>query len=189
MKIHFKNTLTRFGFIALAALAWSACGNTSQHGSADTKSADQDELIELDSSFNKNEPTFTDSEGNTIALDALKGKVVFINFWATWCPPCIHEMPSINELKNSFDERDDIAFIMVDVDNKIEQSTAFMKDNGYNLPVYVPAAPIPLDFLGDAIPTTVILNKQGEMVGRIEGSRDYSDPEIILAIKELLNEK
>jgi thiol-disulfide isomerase/thioredoxin len=62
--------------------------------------------------------TFTDGNGNTVSLKSLKGKVVFINFWAAGCPPCIHEMPSIKKLKQSFNGNDNIVFLMVDVDAK-----------------------------------------------------------------------
>ena len=129
---------------------------------------------------------FKNEEGKTVSLNALKGKVVFINFWATWCPPCIHEMPSIDELKKKFKGNDDIVFLMVDVDNKLEESAAFMRENDYDLPVYVPAGNIPSDYLGGAIPTTVILDKRGDMIARIEGGRDYTDPEIIKALNELV---
>lgn len=129
---------------------------------------------------------FKDENGKTISLSSLKGKVVFINLWATWCPPCIHEMPSINELKKSLNNNDDIVFLMVDVDNKMEQSSAFMKENGYDLPVYVPASDIPSDYLGGAIPTTVILDKNGNIAARMEGGRDYTDPQIAKGLNELV---
>ena len=129
---------------------------------------------------------FKDEDGRTISLSSLNGKVVFINFWATWCPPCIHEMPSINELKQSFKNNENIVFLMVDVDNKMEKSLAFMEKNRYDLPVYVPTSNIPPNYLGGAIPTTVILDKSGDMIARIEGGRDYTSPEIIKALNELV---
>ena len=187
MKMQFKTLTIRSGFLGMVAILLAACGNANQSekDNPTKQAAAEQEVVEI-------EPTeasgisFTDENGKTVSLNSLKGKVVFINFWATWCPPCIHEMPSINDLKKSFAGNDNIAFLMVDVDNKIEQSTAFMKDNDYDLPVYTPASAIPSDYLGSAIPTTVILDKNGEMVGRMEGGRDYSDPRIINALKELI---
>lgn len=102
--------------------------------------------------------SFRDGSGNTVSLSSLKGKVVFINFWATWCPPCRAEMPSINTLYSKFKNYSDVVFIMVDVDGKYEQSNHFIKQNNYNFPLYVPASAIPSSFLGNAIPTTVIIN-------------------------------
>lgn len=61
-----------------------------------------------------------------------------------------------------------------------------MKQNNYDLPVYAPAGNIPSDYLGGAIPTTVILDKRGNMIARLEGGRDYADPEIVKALNELV---
>lgn len=187
MKMQFKNLTVYSAVFVIAAISLVACGNADQNGknNSTNQAATEQEVVEV-------EPTeahgisFKDESGKTVSLNSLKGKVVFINFWATWCPPCIHEMPSINDLKKSFEGNDNIAFLMVDVDNKIEQSAAFMNKNNYDLPVYTPASNIPSDFLAGAIPTTVILDKNGEMVGRLEGGRDYTDPQIINALNELV---
>ncbi|GEM64900.1 alkyl hydroperoxide reductase [Sphingobacterium faecium NBRC 15299] len=133
-----------------------------------------------------NEVSFIDENGKDITLSSLKGKVVFINFWATWCPPCIHEMPSINSLKQSFKENNEIIFLMVDVDGMMDKSKAFMAENKYDLQVYAPHGEIPSEFLGNAIPTTVILNKKGELVDRLEGGRDYADPAIKKSLDKLI---
>ncbi|MEJ5056232.1 TlpA family protein disulfide reductase [Sphingobacterium sp. MYb382] len=129
-----------------------------------------------------------DEQGNTIKLSDLKGKVVFINFWATWCPPCIAEMPSIASLKKTFKDDKDLVFLMVDVDNNIKKSTKFMAKEKLDLPVHVPASQIPATLLGSSIPTTVIIDKKGEIVVRAEGGRDYTNPKIIAAVKDLLAE-
>lgn len=129
-----------------------------------------------------------DEKGNTITLAELKGKVVFINFWATWCPPCIAEMPSIASLKETFKDHKDLVFLMVDVDNNLKKSMKFMSKEKLDLPVHVPASSIPSTLLGSSIPTTVIIDKKGEIVVRAEGGRDYTNPKIIAALKELLAE-
>ena len=66
---------------------------------------------------------FTNASGTAVSLSSLKGKVVFLNFWATWCPPCIAEMPGINELYKSFSNREDIEFIIVDADGNFLYSS------------------------------------------------------------------
>lgn len=131
--------------------------------------------------------TFRDQRGKVQSISSLKGNVVFVNFWATWCPPCIKELPSINELKKKFSGKENIVFLMIDVDQSIKNSTAFMKNNNYNLPVYESVSEIPADFLGNAIPTTVILDKSGDRILKIEGGHDYSSPEIIKTIEELVS--
>lgn len=129
---------------------------------------------------------FKDGNGNTIDISKQKGKVLFINFWATWCPPCIAEMPSIAKLKSELNNNKDILFLMVDVDDNYKKSKKFMDNNKYNLPVYSPAGPIPSDFLSGSIPTTIIIDKAGRVIGRHEGGADYSSPEAVKFFKGLL---
>lgn len=131
---------------------------------------------------------FEDVNGKHVNTASLKGKVVFINFWATWCPPCIKEMPSIQALYNKFNPADDIVFLLVDVDGDLEKSSAFMKNNQLNMPIYKPTANLPSSFIQGAIPTTVILDKNGAMKARIEGGRDYNTAEMENEIRALLKE-
>jgi len=118
-------------------------------------------------------------DGKTLNIRDLKGKVIFINFWATWCPPCIAEMPSINELYKHFKNNSNIAIFPVDVDNNFTKSVPFMKKNAYALPVYNVASQIPEGFLGNAIPTTVIIDKTGKVVLRHEGGADYTNKKFV----------
>ena len=127
---------------------------------------------------------FKDGSGRTIDISKQKGKVLFINFWATWCPPCIQEMPSINTLKKQLNEKD-ILFLMVDVDDNYKKSSKFMEKNKYDLPVYTAVSSVPQEFLSGSIPTTVIIDKEGKVVGRHEGGADYMNPEILKFFKEL----
>lgn len=127
---------------------------------------------------------FISLDGKPLDLASLRGKVVFINFWATWCPPCIAEMPSVNSLFNKMKNNDNVVFLMVDVDNKLKKSDAFMKRNQYDLPVYGPAAYLPEELFTGSLPTTVIINKKGEIVFKHEGMADYDSGET----EKLLND-
>lgn len=183
-----KRAMLTYILVTMGGFCFASCNNNEQ-----TKNVEQSAPIAIAEEETTslpeqtgNDVAFKDKDGKTVSLSSLKGKVVFINFWATWCPPCIHEMPSINKLKKSFNGNGDIVFLMVDVDNKMEKSSAFMKENGYDLPVYVPASDIPSNYLGGAIPTTVILDKSGDMIARMEGGRDYTDPQIVKALNELV---
>ena len=131
---------------------------------------------------------FKDETGNVIDISDLKGKVVFINFWATWCPPCIAEMPSINKLQEKFKDNEDFLVLMVDADNQPDKSIKFMAKRNYNLKVFTPASQIPTELLGNALPTTVLLNKKGETVFKHEGGADYTNQEFIKFIETLLKE-
>ena len=131
---------------------------------------------------------FTDGDGNRIDAANQEGKVVFVNFWATWCPPCIAEMPSIDKLYQQFKDNEHVVFVMVDVDNQYEKSKKFMESKKLGLPVHVPSGDIPAQWLGGAIPTTLILDKQGQIAARHEGMADYSRPEVVAFINELIAE-
>jgi len=131
---------------------------------------------------------FADGNGNRIDAANQTGKVVFVNFWATWCPPCIAEMPSIDKLYQRFKDNPQVVFIMADVDGDYEKSKQFMAGRKLGLPVHVPAGKIPDHWLGGAVPTTVILDKQGRIAARHEGMADYSRPEVTAFIQQLLSQ-
>lgn len=149
--------------------------------------SEEGNLESMDSApLGANDIQLMDENENVFSTESLRGKVVFINFWATWCPPCIKEMPSINNLKKSFEDNHDIVFLLIDVDGKMEKSKAFMEKNNFDLPVSIPNGNIPPTLLGNAIPTTVILDKKGDIAWKLEGGYDYNNPEIKKALDELV---
>lgn len=182
MNIRFNSITMRIGLFIIAASVLTACGNPTPSNKPEKE---KEQPIQEIQHPKVADVSFKDKSGNVVSLSALKGKVVFINFWATWCPPCIHEMPSINTLRQRFKDNKNIEFLMVDVDNDIDQSAGFMEKNNYDLPLFTPAGEIPPEFLGGSIPTTVILDKNGQIIERLEGSRDYAAPEIVKALTEL----
>lgn len=115
-----------------------------------------------------------DLNGKVVPFESLRGKVVFMNVWATWCPPCIAEMPGIQKLYNSLDTSK-IAFVMLSVDEEgREKVKRFIDRKGYTFPVYTPLSGIPAAFQSSAIPTTFILSPQGTLVARQEGMANYN---------------
>ena len=181
-----KNYMLAFHFLVLSTAILAGCSNVDgKHNNKERKTTTVTEKTDIRTD---NGITFQDGNGKIVALNDLKGKVVFINFWATWCPPCIEEMPSINELKTKFAGNEDIVFLMVDVDGKYKKAQTSMNKRKFNLPVYVPHSEIPKEFLGGAIPTTVILDKKGAIAIRLEGGRDYSAPEMRRGLQQLIAE-
>jgi len=119
-----------------------------------------------------------DLQGKQIAFESLKGKVIFLNIWATWCPPCIAEMPNIQKLYNKVGS-DKIAFVMLSVDESgMEKVKKFINKKNYTFPVYMPASSFPQEFYSDAIPTTFIISPEGKIVAKQEGMADYNTPEV-----------
>lgn len=79
----------------------------------------------------------------------------------------------------------DVVFLLVDADGNLERSEAFMTKNHYELPLYIPAGPIPKELFSGSLPTTVVLNKEGEVVFRHEGMGDYDTEEVVQFIEKL----
>jgi thiol-disulfide isomerase/thioredoxin len=106
----------------------------------------------------------TELNGNPIELSSLKGKPVFMNFWATWCPPCVAEMPFINELYPEY--KDKVQFVMVSVDDPKDKDKVvnFIADKGFTFPVYTAEqADIAKAYNIQGIPTTYIINDKGNI--------------------------
>lgn len=119
-------------------------------------------------------------DGKTIDLQQQKGKVVFINFWATWCPPCLAELPAVNELYSKIKDNQDIVFVTIDVDNKLGNSTAFLKNKDYQLPVYGGNLNgLPKTFYSGTIPTTLVIDKKGFVIFNNANKANYASQRFI----------
>lgn len=113
------------------------------------------------------------SNGQMTDLSQFKGKKVFVNLWATWCPPCRAEIPSIQQLYTKAD-KNKTAFVMLSLDNDFETAKKYAGKTKMNLPVYYPAANLPELFNVQGIPVTYIFNEKGELIHRQDGAADYS---------------
>lgn len=120
--------------------------------------------------------TFQDANGHALNLNNQKGKVIFMSFWATWCPPCIAEMPSINTLHEKLKSNKNVVFMMVDADRDFSLSVPFMKKHQFMLPLYEANGPVPENLFDSSIPTAVIFDKRRQLVFRQKGAGDYSSP-------------
>lgn len=128
---------------------------------------------------------FTAKDGNTLQLNSQKGKVIFINFWATWCPPCLAEMPGIKQLNDHFKTNPKVVFITVDVDRQLGKSDAFLRDHKWDLPLYMATGSLPSMLSSSSIPFTAIFDRHGNLVYRHEGTADYSSAKMIELIEKL----
>jgi thiol-disulfide isomerase/thioredoxin len=102
-----------------------------------------------------------DSAGQRVTLEDYKGKIVFINFWATWCPPCIAEMPSMQKLYTDY--QDKIVFLFVTTDS-FEKANAFLVKENLTLPIYQSVTNPPLEMESSTIPATYLIDKQGNVI-------------------------
>lgn len=126
--------------------------------------------------------TLTDQYGNTHTLSDYKGKVVFLNFWATWCPPCRQEMPHIEELYNEYGKNsEDVIFIGVtnpktddypnNTDVSIDEIKTFLAENGYTFPsVFDETGSVLADYYVNAFPTTYMIDRDGNIFGYVSSA-------------------
>jgi len=121
-------------------------------------------------------PDFTleDIEGRKVKLSDYRGKTVFLNFWATWCPYCVQEMPDLDKANKELMKRGDAVVITVAEEESAEVVKKFMEDNKLSLPAL-------MDYDGkvgsiygvSGIPVTFVIKKDGSVYGRIPGATDY----------------
>ena len=146
------------------------------------------ELTRLSTPIQAPDFQLEDMDGEKYSLESYRGKVVILNFWATWCPPCRREIPSMEALHQAF--RDEAFAILAINEWETEDHVfAFMGQ----LPVE-PGFPILLDldsavatsFGVKGLPTTLLLDPQGRIVYRAVGGRDFDHPEVKKTIRALL---
>lgn len=130
----------------------------------------------------------SNSTGEILDGNSLKGKVVFVNSWATWCPPCIAEMPSVQGLYDKFKNNPDVVFLLVDADNNLSKSEKFMRDKNFDLPVYIAGSGLPEEWFGGTLPTTVVLDKKGNIVFDHKGVANYNTEKFKSFIEGLVKE-
>ncbi len=115
-----------------------------------------------------------DLNGNMINLKDYRGKIILINFWASWCPPCIAEMPGFELLYKDYGDEIAFLFIARDKEEKIRQ---FLDRKGYTLPVYFEGGFTPKVLFNAALPTTYIIDGKGKIIMAEVGSRDWNSSE------------
>ena len=126
--------------------------------------------------------------GGRVSLRSFQGRVVFLNFWATWCPPCRAEMPSMQALYTGLGSRD-FEIVAVDLQEGKAEVQGFVQENGLTFPVLLDST----GQVGQAysvrnIPTSYLLDRKGNVVARWIGGRDWNDDESRALIEELLRQ-
>ncbi len=115
----------------------------------------------------------TDTAGKQVNLSSFRGKIVLLNFWATWCPPCRAELPSLQKLAARWKDHKDLVILTVDVDAALVKSRKFLEHRHLGLPLYAAVGTVPAALLGSAVPTTDVLDKSGALITHHEGAVDF----------------
>jgi len=109
-------------------------------------------------------------DGEILTPEDLKGEVIFLNYWGTYCPPCIAEMPEIQKIYNDYGDR--VKFILVSAESK-EKVTNFLENRGYDLPAYFGGRSMPEALSARSIPTTYIISREGKIVSKKVGAANW----------------
>ena len=128
-------------------------------------------------------------DGTIIDSSTLQNKLVFINFWASWCPPCRAEFPSVQKLYDRYKNNPDMVFLTVNLDDNATLGKSYLKEKGFTVPFLIPAGNIPDVLYNGSLPTTVVLDKKGEIRLHHKGLADYSKDSFYIQIDELLKQK
>lgn len=128
----------------------------------------------------------TDLEGKQINMEDYRGKVIFLNFWATWCLPCVAELPSINKLYLQFKE-EDVKFLLISNESS-DKVNRYHERKKYEVPFHLEDSTsfIPIMYHSRGIPTTFIISKEGKVVKASSGAEDWDDDEFVKALKKML---
>ncbi len=128
---------------------------------------------------------FADHENTVRSLAEYEDNVIFLNIWATWCPPCIAEMPSIQSLYNELRDVENIKFLLVSMDEEFDKAVDFMDQRNYDLPIYHFRNRAPSEYNSGVIPTTYVISKDGKLILEKRGLAKYDTPEFRDLLVEL----
>jgi len=134
-------------------------------------------------------PDFTlkDLEARSVSLSSFKGKVVFLNFWGTWCQYCLEEMPSIQRMYNQLKNKD-FEILAVNVNDTPAAAGQYIKQKNYTFPVLMDLEYKASQVYGiRGFPTTYLVDKRGKLIGKLVGSREWDSPEVIEVFNTIIN--
>jgi len=176
-------------FLVAAVLLFCACTAKAQSAapSGTAKAFNEAGLRLLNSKVSPRDFSLSLLEGETKSLSSYKGKVVFLNFWATWCGPCRVEMPSMEALYNKFRDK---GLEILAVNSGEDQATvrSFMKNEGFSFPALLDLdGRVSANYGVQAIPTTFLIDRDGMIILRLVGSIDWGTPKIHAALESLLS--
>ena len=131
--------------------------------------------------------TLPDLQGRSVQLAALRGKVVFVNVWATWCPPCVEEMPTIQQLYERLHGQG-LEILAVSLDNLGAQIVVpFMQSRRLSFPTLLDTKNLVQRlYRTTGVPESFVVDKRGILVDKVVGPRDWVHPQIIAQFERLL---
>ena len=133
---------------------------------------------------------FLDADGAETRFDAFRGKGLVVNFWATWCPPCVAEMPALDRAHAALaTDRIEVLALSSDRGGKAQVAPFYARTAVRNLAIWLdPRGAAGRAFGVRGLPTTLVLDRNGREVARMEGEAEWDRPEILAAIRRLVGD-
>ena len=122
-------------------------------------------------------------EDERLNFSLFKDQIIIINFWATWCPPCIAEMPSFQKLFDAYG--DQVVFLFV-ANDEPDRVVSFIDDKNYELPVYFQETKVPVEMNSNSLPTTYIIDRSGHVVASKVGAADWNSHKVRKLLDRLI---
>jgi len=132
--------------------------------------------------------SYSDEQGNVFSTDILRCKVVFVNFWASWCPPCRAEFPSIQTLYERFKAHPQVVFIMINQDDDMSAGKSYLQNERLSVPIHRLNGPLSNEIYTGSLPTTLVFAKDGSIRFKHEGFANYAASNFIAQIERLIKE-
>ncbi len=125
----------------------------------------------------------TDLDGQEVLFSDFEGETIFLNFWATWCPPCIAEMPDIEALYQL--KASSVHFVMISLDENRIKAREFVEKKGFQMPIYFLKSSLPRTYETTSIPTTYVISPAGTIVVENHGMAQYNTTDFRKLLDEL----
>lgn len=130
-----------------------------------------------------------DAAGGMHQLHEQRGKVVFLNFWATWCPPCVHEMPMMEQLRQALSQQKPFVVWAVNMQESQAQVTRFMTQNHLHFPALLDAdGAVSSRYRVRGLPTTYLIDCAGNVAGWVVGPREWTNDATRRLLSALVND-
>ncbi len=128
-----------------------------------------------------------DLDDKPVSFSSFKGKTIFLNFWATWCGPCVREMPSIDRLaRDSRMQGKSIEFVCISTDDDSEKVRRFLKGKNLGMTfLRLGDGKLPSVFYSDGIPSTFLIAPDGRIAATEVGATDWDKPEVVALLEKL----
>jgi peroxiredoxin len=173
-----RNFFLIISFVLLTAIV------TNAYADSDNKPVSPMEIEKLNKS---KAPEFSlkDLNGKRITLSSFKGKVVLLNFWATWCPPCLAEMPSFKKLYSEM-RSSGLEIIAISTDRSVNETRGFTDKKGFDFPILMDEdRAVTKQYKVFSLPTTFLIDRNGVIIEKFFGENDWASREMKKKIGKL----